>query len=366
MGFTAEIHQKAGINMKIIHCADIHLDSALSTHLTAHEAELRRNEILISFLDMISYAARSGVRAVIVAGDLFDTPAVTLKTQDALLNGIAQNPGIDFLVLSGNHDAGALPERLASYPNLKLFPADGSSYRYGNVVITGLPDPAVLDRLSFQPQDINLVVMHTALQDGARFGGKNIDYLALGHFHRHQTGRIDSRGIYCYSGCLEPRGFDECFETGFMLLSTKSREVKAEFVPFGRRRAWCRTIDIEGCSHTPAVCEAIAGELLRIPDKDLVKVELTGRLPAGKKPDLNYIRQYFQERYFAFCVEDRTQLLLAWEAHADALSLKGAFIRTVLASKETPERQRDILQCGLEALEGAAPKDSEREDCRWS
>ena len=43
---------------------------------------------------------------------------------------------------------------------------------------------------------------------------KNIDYLALGHVHKYKMEKLDNRGIYCYSGCLEGRGFDECGDKG--------------------------------------------------------------------------------------------------------------------------------------------------------
>lgn len=39
--------------------------------------------------------------------------------------------------------------------------------------------------------------------------GKGIDYLALGHVHGYKKETLDSRGEYCYPGCLECRGFDE-------------------------------------------------------------------------------------------------------------------------------------------------------------
>ena len=45
---------------------------------------------------------------------------------------------------------------------------------------------------------------------------KNIDYLALGHIHSYQTGIIEEDKVYAYCGCLEPRGFDELNEKGFI------------------------------------------------------------------------------------------------------------------------------------------------------
>lgn len=59
--------------MKLIHCADIHLDSALATSLTRQEARRRNDELFETFIKMMDYAQREKVRAVLVAGDLFDS-----------------------------------------------------------------------------------------------------------------------------------------------------------------------------------------------------------------------------------------------------------------------------------------------------
>ena len=59
---------------------------------------------------------------------------------------------------------------------------------------------------------------------------KNIDYLALGHIHKYKQAELDQRGVYCYSGCLEGRGFDECGEKGFVLLDIDEESLKLKTV----------------------------------------------------------------------------------------------------------------------------------------
>ena len=39
--------------------------------------------------------------------------------------------------------------------------------------------------------------------------------------------KMDSRGIYCYPGCLEGRGFDECEQKGFVVLDIDMDTLKA-------------------------------------------------------------------------------------------------------------------------------------------
>ena len=59
--------------MKIIHLADVHLDSKLNSHLSIEKAKLRKSEILVSFGKVVDYATQNGVKVVIIAGDLFDS-----------------------------------------------------------------------------------------------------------------------------------------------------------------------------------------------------------------------------------------------------------------------------------------------------
>ena len=68
--------------MKIIHCADVHLDSRMLRHLSKEQAKERRNEILNTFGQMVTYAAKNDVEAIIIAGDLFDTSMISVTTRN--------------------------------------------------------------------------------------------------------------------------------------------------------------------------------------------------------------------------------------------------------------------------------------------
>ena len=46
--------------MKIIHTADLHLDSAMKTNLSKEKAKMRNNEILHTFERMVEYAKNNG------------------------------------------------------------------------------------------------------------------------------------------------------------------------------------------------------------------------------------------------------------------------------------------------------------------
>ncbi|MBO7187760.1 MAG: metallophosphoesterase, partial [Clostridia bacterium] len=63
--------------MKIIHTADLHLDSKLNSNFSTDKAKIRRNEILLNFSRLLSDAEKQGVKIVIIAGDLFDEEKIT-------------------------------------------------------------------------------------------------------------------------------------------------------------------------------------------------------------------------------------------------------------------------------------------------
>ena len=72
---------------KIIHCADLHLDSPMETHMTEEQASIRNTEIIHTFLRLTEYAAKNDVRAVIIAGDMFDGERIKIRTVDEILDG---------------------------------------------------------------------------------------------------------------------------------------------------------------------------------------------------------------------------------------------------------------------------------------
>ena len=108
--------------MKFIHCSDIHLDSKMERNLSAAQARERNAEICATFERLVQFARRKGVRAVLIAGDLFDTARASAQTAGFLLNLVSNAPEVDFLYLRGNHDeADRIFEGLQIPENFKTF-----------------------------------------------------------------------------------------------------------------------------------------------------------------------------------------------------------------------------------------------------
>ena len=359
--------------MKIIHCADLHLDSKMTANLTKEQAKERKNEILRTFTRMVDYAKKNKVKAILIAGDMFDTRNVSAMVRNTVRDVIANNPEIDFLYLKGNHDNDNFLSKMDEIPqNLYLFGDEWTTYAYGNITISGLElnaensltayNSLVLDHDSF-----NIVTMHGQLsgyrnKDKAEIislddlKNKNIDYLALGHIHGFHMDKIDSRGIYCYPGCLEGRGFDECEQKGFVVLDIDLNTLKANvnFVPMGYRTLYTLLVDVTGVNTTQDAAVRIDNAIheTQYASSSLVKVVLYGEVDVECELDTRFLEEQFADYFYYIKVTDETKLLVNYKDYEGDVSLKGEFIRLVSESDLSEEEKSMVIRAGIQALQG--------------
>ena len=359
--------------MKIIHCADLHLDSKMTANLSKEQAKERKNEILRTFTRMVDYAKKNNVKAILIAGDMFDTRNVSAMVRNTVYEMMVQNPEIDFLYLKGNHDSDNFLSKLEEIPeNLYMFDDKWTTYAYGNITITGIElnsensltayNSLVLDHDCF-----NIVTMHGQLSgyrnkdkteiislDDLR--NKNIDYLALGHVHGFHMEKIDSRGIYCYPGCLEGRGFDECEQKGFVVLDIDMKTLKANvnFVPMGYRTLYTMLVNVAGVHSTQEAAARIeqAMKETQYASSSLVKVVLYGEIDVECELDTSFLEEQFAEYFYFIKVNDETKLMVNYQDYENDVSLKGEFVRLVSESDLTDEEKSMVIRAGILALQG--------------
>ncbi len=362
--------------MQIIHCADLHLDSKMNAHLNSEQAAQRRAELLDTFTRLVDYATAHEVDAILISGDLFDTRRISATARRVVWEAIGGHPDITFFYLQGNHDTEHFfAERETLPENLRLFGDTWVSYPLGagRVIVSGLelsPENAVGagDALLLDPAAFNIVMLHgqqaeTGARDRAEvirlrdFQGKGIDYLALGHVHAYQEGALDARGTWCYPGCLEGRGFDECGEHGFVLLDIdeSTGAYRRAFVPFATRRLYEVPVDIDGCDGPFEILARIREEMdtARPVSADLVRVLLTGEVDVEDEIDIAYLAKQLEPDYFWVDVRDQTAPRVDAQRFLLDQSLKGEFVRTVMAREDLSEEERAaVIRCGLRAIAG--------------
>ncbi len=355
--------------MKIIHCSDLHLDSKMEANLDKEKAKQRKNEILLSFQNMIEYAKENDVKVIIIAGDLFDKNKISVKAKNIVRDAIIANSNIDFIYLKGNHDEQDIIE--GEIPNnLKLFNGyNWTSYRYENIVISGIElgkkdNYEIYKSLMLNQGDFNIVVLHgqeanyidkkdkTEIINLKELKNKNIDYLALGHIHKYKMESLDNRGIYCYSGCLEGRGFDECGDKGFVLLDIEGNKINTEFIKNSTRNLEEIEVDISNTMTTTEVKQKIDEKIKEIPKENLVKIVLVGKVNINSERDIDYLLKIYNDRFYFIKIYDKTTLKINYLDYENDASLKGEFIRMVLSEDLEEEEKKEIIITGINALSG--------------
>ncbi len=360
--------------MKIIHCADIHLDSGLSSNFDKEKARERKAELLRTFIRMTEYAAENGIEAVLIAGDLFDRDAVSATSRNTVIGAIESTPQITYYYLRGNHDRKDVFGSLAEVPaNLRFFDTSWTSYRLSDrTVLYGLEfddrnASCAADTLVTDPSDINIVMLHgqevpaasdrTEVINIKAFKNRNIDYMALGHVHSFKNEELDGRGRYCYPGCLEGRGFDESGEHGFVVLDIDEAtgHVISSFVSIATRRFLNVTVDITDLSETSQIIRAVSDEISRTgaTSDDCVRVVLTGTTDIEAEKDEALINKTFEGKYCLFRLYDESIYAIDYDSFESDRSLKGEFIRLIKNDPTVPEEKKAAaIRYGIRALLG--------------
>lgn len=356
--------------MKFIHCSDLHLDSKIEA-LSTEKRMARREEILRTFEKMVEFAFSNEVRAIIIAGDMFDTDTVTQKTRARVMNTINKFPNIDFLYLSGNHDDDNFINSLDILPqNLKVFADEWTSFRYENVVISGIKFAptnvnSIYDSLILSNEDLNIVTMHgqvvgyknndndkSEIISLPKLKDKNINYLALGHIHSYAEGELGLGGKYAYSGCLDGRGFDETGEKGFVLIETSETLLTTKFIKASSRILYEYEFDVSEYDFWLDAKEKLVNNLSSFSQSSLVKVVLKGGHALDFEVDKDGLTRLLNERFFFAKVVDKTDLKVSEKDYENDKSVLGEFVREVLSSDLDAEKKKKIIMCGINAIKG--------------
>ena len=341
--------------MKIIHTADIHLDSPLTG---VSDSQTRRTELLRAFSNMVDYAQNNSVEAIIVAGDLFDDQSVTKQTV-ATVAQIINGSAAQWFVLRGNHGTSAPYLELKQLcPQIKTFGEDWSYHTLGNVCICGreLGRNDAEHWKTFAPSDANynVLVLHGDVDSDAYgvidkkiIAASPVSYVALGHRHTLSTfkfGRVPA----CYCGVLEARGFDEPAETGFVVLDTETN--KAKFVPQYIRRVETVRVDVSSVTTDLALEKLLLDSVSEVSPRNYLNVELLGMLNEGVRAQ-RVADDVLGGKYFALRIKNFTTAPYDLQKLQAELSLRGEFVKLALAIDDSAERA-EVLDLGLRLLNG--------------
>ena len=393
--------------VKLIHTADLHLDSAFRSRFTKEEAENRRQKQLMAWKELLSFAVEKKVQGILIAGDLFDSPVVSHGTMDFFLSTMAEHPEISFFYLRGNHDTENTFRYQENLPkNLFLFSEKGKKYRlndrlllagveYGTKDISfgenegatqgagqaveqavGQENVRGAEALSkseseseeeskflkLKEEDCNILLLHGALYQGSAKGDaiqgeegiflKNLEklplsYIALGHIHKGGEGKLNNGALWAYPGCLQGRGFDEEGERGFLYLKVEEekKEIRKEFIPIKQGEFRILEIELLEDEGTLACLKKIEVEMEKagIAKEDSLRIILKGKKGLEQERNLRYLQLQLQDSVFFLEIRDECELSWNREEAMKEKSLKGEFLRVLAAQDNLSKEEQEEI-----------------------
>ena len=356
--------------MRILHAADLHLDSAFAG-LAEEKAALLRQESRDILRRMVDWANDHAVDVMLLSGDLFDSDRMYSQTARTLAQALARFRGRIFLS-PGNHDfyaPGSGYDAVDWPENVHIFISRRPQtvlLRSLNASVTGAAFTSAeewepFDGASFSGGDapIRLGVLHGEVTRGeskyraippAEIEKTNLTYLALGHVHRCAGVQRAGNTAYAYPGCLPGRGFDETGDKGFLYGEITPKKVELEFIPFAPRRYQSVTADITDRDPADAVRQALDPDC----GQDICRVLLTGS--RRENFSLSALTSELSGLCAALELTDETYPEEDVWARCGEDSLRGLFLQNLRARYDgaDEDEKRQLLQAarfGLAALD---------------
>lgn len=368
--------------LKILHCADLHLDTPFTDSLQKGEA--RRAKLRSAFTNLTRFVREKQVDIVLMAGDLFDSEYATKDTAELLCREMASIPDCRFFISPGNHDPYTEKSVYActEFPqNVTVFSSENPSSVdlselgvtvYGYAFEQTTMARAPMARISAENKNrINLLCAHADLSSPLSpyapttkeaLAGTGMDYIALGHIHA--CSGLDKIGdtYYAYCGCLEGRGFDELGYKGALYLEMEkengilSLQASEKVFSFGRYEI--ARVDLTGARTEE---EALMTIRTYLKDNKLLGADTTLRLILCGiiSPKITRLERdcsaMLESLVYALEIKDTTSPLLDSDTLLSDVSIRGAFYRQLLPDLQSEDEQiraRAVraLHLGLAAL----------------
>lgn len=363
--------------MRIIHCADLHIGSAM--HGVANPTK-RRAELIDSFASMVDYAYDNDIEAVLIAGDLIDSDSVTNSEIASIASILNKYSNIGYYIVEGNH-ASHMPyqrlrTQLGNSSHVHFFGEQWTGYDIDNVSIWGIEldqhsTSSVYSQLATDKDRFNIAILHADTDDD-RYG--NIDttqllskcqYTALGHRHSYMVADKKGNNVVVYSGVLEPRGFDELDQSGWVVLDTNTG--KHQHIAHSMRSVVSVTLDISSATSDIELLDMVKN--INIAPRNYLNLTLVGVV--SDDIVIDRVKEALKEQYFALRLVNNTTANIDIEALQHEQSLRGRVVdnicklsaqqlvaRGILPTKHNAEdianAKRDMIHTALQALAGEA------------
>ena len=291
--------------MKILHTADVHLDSPLKS-LALRDRDLRERVQTASraaFVRIVDAAIAEGVATLLIAGDLFDGAERSARTAAFLVMQLERlrAGGIRVFYIKGNHDAeNPVTGELSLPDNVHVFDGRGGKVQVSpEVWIHGVsfasrhaPD-SLLPKFP-GPVDgaVNIAMLHSSLVGAeghdpyapcsvSDLVSSGYDYWALGHVHRRH---VHSQALWVVMpGMPQGRDMGETGPKSATLITIKDG-ITIEEMPTSVVEFLEVSIDAGGIETDDALRVLLRFKLREtadglVSDSAVIRLKLTGRTP---------------------------------------------------------------------------------------
>lgn len=366
-----------GAPVRLLVFSDLRIDSPYvwATPALAEERRASSREALVAILGV---ARQRHVDAIACAGDLFNRR--TVKPQHLQwLAAAFRSAGVPILVAPGNEDfIGPLGGyTVYEWPeNVTIFQTDTFSpvELVNGVTVWGVAHTeahrarSFLDRVVIDRGGVNLALLHAAETVGrdrepyadpcAAFDEGAIeragfDHALVGHYRETYLG-----WMHTYPGAPIAHDFGGSPTGNVVLLSLEEDgSMQREIIPISSKGLYDLTVDLTGSSSKRDVLRRIHASLHDV--TGVIKVTLTGRL----EPEVIVSREdvdALTSSARSVIVDWSVSVGLDDQIRVEDPTVRGQFIRDVVASGLPSDRQERVMLVGLRALAGSSQLEGPR------
>lgn len=382
--------------VKILHCADLHLGSELTgAPGTGAAASQRRQELLGTFRRITNICRDESIDLLLIAGDLFEGSNVDEATVRSVKEYLGNMGGTIAAIAPGNHDYVSIDSPFAGndWPeNVIIFKSNLAKVEFkerGFAIFgagfTGTyQHEPLLDSTGGQlldPSLINICVLHGDLGSNggasdynlvteSQLAASGFSYVALGHIHKRTDILRAGSCSFAYPGCPDGRGFDELGDKGVYIGMISKNNAKLEFRSTSSRMYLSEEIDVSGLSSEGEIVRMVLAELQKRYGNDFgrhyYKLQLAGSIDDSFVLPLATIREVLSESIYFVRIADHTHLEVDYDELAKESSLRGIFVCKMLERIKAAERSvqetetarlKRALELGIMSFDGEVKLD---------
>ena len=233
--------------LRILHGADLHLDSPFAA-LPPEQAASRRRQQRQLPAALAALCRKHHCDLMLLAGDVFDGVQVCPETIEALQKAFA-DCGVPVMIAPGNHDPASSrsPWLQAQWSeNVHIFTGPMEAVELPELCCrvwgAGFQDAEAYDLLRPIPRNEDGWLEIGVFHGDPLYAGPyhpitaqtlrdcGLDYLALGHIHKLQMPKQAGRTFYGWPGAAMGRGFDETGEKGVLQVALDRGICEAKFL----------------------------------------------------------------------------------------------------------------------------------------